>query len=175
MGNFFGVRLLGSSLSPFLWTSVQRAFLKGPEVMPSSNASSSPEMFRRWVPASTSFRDILGSFISQALPNGTVTAGQFRSTDGMVRGRECRFLLFRLCGVYSLEMYDIKVFVTEKGSSFYFVAWTVKPQNQVLDISWAYCARSTNLGLHIFGLSAVQRKRKRDTVNKYVYVGDDVC
>lgn len=113
---------------------MQRAFLKGPEVMPSSNASSTPEMFGRWVPASTSFRDILGSFISQALPNGTVTAGQFRSTDGMVRGRECRFLLFLLCGVYSLEMYDIKVFVTETGSSFYFVAWTVKPQIQVLDI-----------------------------------------
>lgn len=113
---------------------MQRAFLKGPEVMPSSNASSTPEMFGRWVPASTSFRDILGSFISQALPNGTVTAGQFRSTGGMVRGRECRFLLFLLCGVYSLEMYDIKVFVTETGSSFYFVAWTVKPQIQVLDI-----------------------------------------
>lgn len=66
------------------------------------------------------------------------------------------------------------MFVSETGSSFY----VVKPKPQVSDISWSCGARGTNLVFgfgFVFGLSAVQRKGKKDTVNKDVCVGDDVC
>lgn len=46
LGNFFGMGTLSSFPSPFLWSSMQRAFLKGAELMSSSNTSSIPEMFR---------------------------------------------------------------------------------------------------------------------------------
>lgn len=56
--------------------------------------------------------------------------------------------------VYVLVMQNIKAFVFEAGC-FHFVSRTVKPKIKVLDISWACCARSTGLVLHIFELSAV--------------------
>lgn len=104
MRNFFGVRILGSFPPSFLWTYIQRAFLKGAEIMPSSNVSSAPRCFgAKCLPPPASAM----SFIRQALPNSTVIVGQFRSTTWMVRGRERSFLLFLLCSVSSLEMCGI--------------------------------------------------------------------
>lgn len=134
LGDFFGVGILGSCPSLFLWSSMQRAFLKGTELVSSSSTSSMPGDV--YEPAPTSFRGISESFRSQVLPTG-LTAGQFTSTNWMVRGRECRFLLFPLCRVYSLGPCCIKMFVSDTGSSFYFV----KPKPQVSDVSWSCSAR----------------------------------
>lgn len=165
---FFGVRILDSSPSPSLLTSMRKPFPKRARVVCSSNAAFLPKMSRSWLPASTSSRGILWSFKSQALPNNTVTVGHFTSINCLVRGRECRFLLFLICCIYSLGMFDIKVFVSEMGSSFYFIVWTLNPKS-------GFCTSLRNLVLRIFGLSSVQSKGKRGTVNTYVYIGDDVC
>lgn len=135
----------------FKWSFMQRAFLKGEELMSSSKSSSIPGDVYEPVPA-PSFRGISEWFRSQVLPS--VTAGQLTSTSWVVRGRDCRFLLFPVHSVYSLESYCTRVLVSDTGSSSCFV----KPKPQVSDISQSCRARGTDL---VLGLILGCAKRKK--------------